>query len=122
MAKHFNKTDYTLQSIYSGNTFIDTDWMLDAPGEDKPGLIRAMYENRQLNVKDNGYGIYNFADSGSGSTKFQHSHLFYLAARFHNPLYQAFQEQQTSGGLTASMRKSSKLSSSPSQMKDAVTA
>ena len=44
--------------------------------------------------------IYNFADSGSGSSKFQHSHLFYLASRFQNPLYQYFQEQQTSGGLT----------------------
>ena len=43
--------------------------------------------------------IYNFADSGSGSTKFEHSHLFYLAKRFQNPLYQYFQEQQTSGGL-----------------------
>jgi len=44
-------------------------------------------------------GIYNFADSGSGSSKFQHPHLFYLAARFQNPLYQYFQEQQTLGGL-----------------------
>lgn len=62
MAKHFNKTEYTLQSIYTGNTFMDTGWMLDAPNEDKPGLIRAIYENSQLNVKDNGYGIYKFAD------------------------------------------------------------
>ena len=44
-------------------------------------------------------GIYNFADSGSGGGKYKHSQLFYLAARFQNPLYQYFQEQQTSGGL-----------------------
>ncbi len=44
-------------------------------------------------------GIYNFADSGSGSGRYQHSGLFYLANRFQNPLYQHFQEQHTSGGL-----------------------
>jgi hypothetical protein len=44
-------------------------------------------------------GIYNFADSGSASSKFQHSHLFYLAERFKNPLYEQFQLQQTSGGV-----------------------
>jgi hypothetical protein len=43
--------------------------------------------------------IYNFADSGSGSGGFQHPSLFYLAARFRNPLYRYFQEQHTSGGL-----------------------
>jgi hypothetical protein len=43
--------------------------------------------------------IYNFADSGSGSDNFQNPHLFYLASRFDNPLYQHFQLQQTSGGV-----------------------
>lgn len=62
MAKQLNKTEYILQSVYSGNTFEDTGWVLDAPGEEKPGLIRALYKNQQLNVKDNGYGIYKFAD------------------------------------------------------------
>ena len=44
-------------------------------------------------------GIFNFADSGSGGGTFKHSQLFYLAARFQNPLYQYFQEQHTSGSL-----------------------
>ena len=44
-------------------------------------------------------GIYNFADSGSGSGRYQHYGLFYLANRFQNPLYEHFQEQHTSGGL-----------------------
>lgn len=44
-------------------------------------------------------GIYNFADSGSGGGRFHHWSLFYLAERFHNPLYRQFQEQQSSGGL-----------------------
>jgi hypothetical protein len=43
--------------------------------------------------------IYNFADSGSGSGTYRHSHLFYLANRFDQPLYEFFQLRQTSGGL-----------------------
>lgn len=62
MAKQLNRTEYILQSVYSGKTFEDTGWMLDAPGDEKPGLVRALYKNKQLNVKDNGYGIYKFAD------------------------------------------------------------
>ena len=54
-------TDYILQSISSGKTFKDTGWLLDAPGEEKPGLIRAIYNKKQLEVKD-GEGFYKFAD------------------------------------------------------------
>ena len=56
------KTDYILQSIVSGKIFEDTGWLLDAPGEDKPGLIRAIYKNKQLTVKDDSFGLYKFAD------------------------------------------------------------
>ena len=56
------KTDYILQSIVSGKTFEDTGWLLEAPGEDKPGLVRAIYKNKQLAVKDDSFGFYKFAD------------------------------------------------------------
>ena len=36
--------------------------MLDAPAEDRPGLIRAVYEKKQLEVKSNEFGLYKFAD------------------------------------------------------------
>lgn len=62
MAKKLNKTEYRLQSISSGKIFNDAGWMLEAPDEVNPGLIRAIYKNTQLNVKDNEYGIYKFAD------------------------------------------------------------
>jgi cysteate synthase len=62
MAKKLNKTEYTLQSVSSGKNFNDAGWMLEAPDENNPTLIRAVYKNTQLNVKDNGYGIYKFAD------------------------------------------------------------
>lgn len=36
--------------------------MLDPLGEEKPSLVRAIYEEKQLNVKDDAWGIYKFAD------------------------------------------------------------
>ena len=59
---HFDKTEYTLQSLVSGKTFKDEGWMLDAPGNEQPGLIRAVYDKKQLIVKDDSWGIYKFAD------------------------------------------------------------
>ena len=55
-------TEYTLQSLVTGETFKDTGWMLDAPGQTKPGLIRAIYKQNQMNPKDTSFGIYRFAD------------------------------------------------------------
>ncbi len=60
--KKFKPTDYVLQSMHTGNKFEDTGWLLDAPNEDKPCLIRAIYDKKQLEVKDNDLGIYKFAD------------------------------------------------------------
>jgi len=53
---------YKLQSLTTGKIFKDTGWMLDAPGESAPGLIRAIYENKQLSLKGADKGIYTFAD------------------------------------------------------------
>lgn len=62
MTPSLPKTRYKLQSIASGNIFKDTGWLLDAPGETKPGLIRAIYEDKQLQPNGPEYGIYTFAD------------------------------------------------------------
>ncbi len=56
------KTKYNLQSIATGKVFEDKGWMLAAPGEEQPTLIRAIYEKKQIDVKDDSYGIYKFAD------------------------------------------------------------
>ena len=53
---------YSLRSLYSGRDYADSGWMLDAPGEVKPSLIRAIYESSQLNVRDDSWGLYKFAD------------------------------------------------------------
>ncbi|MEA3477097.1 MAG: cysteate synthase, partial [Bacteroidota bacterium] len=58
----FEKTEYRLQSVRSGKVFDDSGWMLDAPGQEEPGLIRAIYASKKLSVKDEAYGIYKFAD------------------------------------------------------------
>lgn len=58
----FKATEYTLKSLVTGELFEDTGWMLDAPGQTKPGLIRAIYKHKQMNPKDSSYGIYRFAD------------------------------------------------------------
>ena len=42
--------------------FEDTGWLLDDPLAEKPSLIRAVYEKKQIFPKDNSYGIYKFAD------------------------------------------------------------
>ncbi|HTX88459.1 MAG TPA: cysteate synthase [Bacteroidales bacterium] len=55
-------TKYILQSVHSGSTFPDTGWILDAPGEQTPTLVRAIYEQKKLTVMDDGFGMYRFAD------------------------------------------------------------
>jgi cysteate synthase len=62
MKMQLDKTKYILQSLVSGKTFNDSGWMLEMPNETAPGLIRAIYPKKQLEVKDNGYGIYKFAN------------------------------------------------------------
>ena len=62
MTKEFQATQYKLESVKSGKRFDDEGWTLDAPGESDPSLIRAIYEKKQLEVKDKSLGIYKFAD------------------------------------------------------------
>jgi len=55
-------TGYKLQSLASGKIFDDRGWTLDAPGEDKPTLIRALYNNKQICLRGDDLGLYTFAD------------------------------------------------------------
>ncbi len=59
---HFEKTRYFLQSVRTGKSFPDTGWTLDAPEEQEPTLIRAVYENRQLTLRNDLPGLYRFSD------------------------------------------------------------
>jgi len=62
MKQNINPTQYILQSIKTGKDFMDAGWTLDAPGETEPSLIRAIYEEVQMNPKDSSMGIFRFAD------------------------------------------------------------
>ncbi len=62
MSLQIEKTNYKLESQDTKEIFEDNGWMLDAPNAERPALIRAIYEKKQLNVKSEEYGIYRFAD------------------------------------------------------------
>lgn len=62
MSKNFTPTSYKLQSVKTGKVFEDKGWILDAPNETDPTLIRAIYEKTQLEVKNDSWGLYKFAD------------------------------------------------------------
>lgn len=55
------ETAYKLQSLHSGAIFDDNYWMLDPEKEQTPTLIRAIYENKQLELGAESEGLYRFA-------------------------------------------------------------
>lgn len=56
-------TSYTLENCATKRQFADeTGWMLADPEHKEPALIRAVYQKKQIEFKDNSYGIYKFAD------------------------------------------------------------
>ena len=59
----FTPTKYQLQTIATGRVFSDEGWTLDDKQCDKPSMVRPLYENKQLNVKeDKDLGLYRYAD------------------------------------------------------------
>ena len=58
----FKPTKYQVKNIADGRVCDDSGWMLDFPGSEKPSLIRAIYEKKQLEVKEENGGLYRFAD------------------------------------------------------------
>ncbi len=62
MEQLFQPTTYQLQSVHSHKIFDDSGWLLEAPGETQPGLIRAVYQKQQLHTGDECLGLYKFSD------------------------------------------------------------
>ncbi len=62
MNHNFKPTEYLLQSQATGKIYEDTGWLLDAPGETAPALLRAVYQEKSFTPGDNSLGIYKFAD------------------------------------------------------------
>jgi cysteate synthase len=61
MTKPTLPTQYYLQSLATETIFEDSGWLLDAPFETKPTLLRALYLEKQLHVGDDSLGLYKFA-------------------------------------------------------------
>ena len=55
-------TSYKLENCATGRVFEDQGWTLADPQHNEPALVRAVYEKKQIEFKDNSYGIYKFAD------------------------------------------------------------
>jgi cysteate synthase len=59
----FKPTEYQLKSVASGRVFEDEGWTLDTPQDATPSMVRAIYANKRLNVKENdNLGLYRFAN------------------------------------------------------------
>jgi cysteate synthase len=58
----FKPTKYQVKNVADGRVCDDSGWMLDFSGSEKPSLIRAIYDKKQLEVKEENGGLYRFAD------------------------------------------------------------
>lgn len=59
---YIEPTAYNLENCATKRQFEDTGWLLSDPQDTNPALIRAIYGKKQIDFKDNSYGIYKFAD------------------------------------------------------------
>ena len=58
----FQATSYTLMCVATNREFEDTGWVLEDKEATEPSLVRAIYKNKQLNLKSDDYGFYKFCD------------------------------------------------------------
>lgn len=62
MNRDFKPTNYHLQSFSTKRIFEDSGWLLSDPQLCSPSLIRAVYDKKQIDFKDNSWGLYRFSD------------------------------------------------------------
>ncbi len=55
-------SEYHLMNCASKREFKDTGWLLSDPQNTSPSLIRAVYNKKQIEIKDSSYGFYKYAD------------------------------------------------------------
>ena len=58
----FTPTDYVLMDCGTGRKFADEGWTLADPKSTKPALVRAVYEKKTFDLRDDLEGFYKFAD------------------------------------------------------------
>ncbi len=62
MTQQLEPTKYHLHSLVSGKDFPDSGWILEVPEDEKPSLLQSVYDKQQLELKDDSFGLYKFAD------------------------------------------------------------
>ncbi|MBR4883195.1 MAG: cysteate synthase [Bacteroidales bacterium] len=55
-------TSYILENCATKRQFADEGWTLADPEHKDPALVRAVYRKKQIEFKENSYGLYKFAD------------------------------------------------------------
>ena len=60
--ENFKPTAYTLQCVATERQFEDTGWVLEDKEWGEPSLVRAIYENKKLQLRGEEYGFYTFCD------------------------------------------------------------
>lgn len=58
----FESTNYKLMNCATGRIFDDEGWTLADPEGSAPSLVRAVYENKEFNLRTDLPGFYRFAD------------------------------------------------------------
>ncbi len=58
----FTETKYKLMNCANGRIFEDDGWTLADPQADKPALVRAVYEHKELSLREDLDGFYKYAN------------------------------------------------------------
>ena len=70
----FKPTNYQLENVGTGRIFSDEGWTLADPESPSPSLVRAVYEHRQFNPREELKGLYRYADWMPIQRTLRHSH------------------------------------------------
>lgn len=60
--ENFKPTEYTLLCVATGEELPDAGWTMDDRRCKTPSLVRTQYAKKQIEVKDDTYGLYKFCD------------------------------------------------------------
>lgn len=70
----FTPTKYKLMNCATGRIFEDAGWTLSDPECETPAMVRAVYENRKFEIRDDLDGFYRFAQWLPVKRTLKHSH------------------------------------------------
>ena len=70
----FTPTKYKLMNCATGRIFEDEGWTLADPECDTPAMVRAVYENKRFQVRNELDGFYKFAEWLPIKRTLKHSH------------------------------------------------